>query len=70
MEVWAHVFLTSAPDLGKRLASDTDSLIPVERPPLPHSNCCTGGWVGPKAGLDCTEKGEIDFPCRESNPDS
>jgi hypothetical protein len=28
----------------------------------------TGGWVGPRAGLDVTEKRKISFPCRESNP--
>jgi hypothetical protein len=28
---------------------------------------CTGGWVGPRAGLDAEARGKI--PCRGSNPD-
>jgi hypothetical protein len=30
---------------------------------------CTGGWVGPRAGLDTEDRGKILFPCRGSNPD-
>jgi hypothetical protein len=33
----------------------------------PH---CTGGWVGPRAGLDTEARGKILCPRRESNPDS
>jgi hypothetical protein len=29
-----------------------------------------GGWVGPRARLNLTEKRKISFPYRESNPDS
>jgi hypothetical protein len=30
---------------------------------------CTGGWVGPRAGLDTEASGKILCPRRESNPD-
>jgi hypothetical protein len=30
---------------------------------------CTGGWVGPRAGLDKEAIGQILCPCRGSNPD-
>jgi hypothetical protein len=29
----------------------------------------TGGWVGPRAGLDTEDRGKILCPCRGSNPD-
>jgi hypothetical protein len=29
----------------------------------------TGGWVGPRAGLDTEARGKILYPCRGSNPD-
>jgi hypothetical protein len=28
---------------------------------------CTGGWVGPRAGLDTEDRGQILCPCRGSN---
>jgi hypothetical protein len=30
---------------------------------------CTGGWVGPRAGLDTEDRGKILCLCRGSNPD-
>jgi hypothetical protein len=39
---------------------------PGERTPGTH---WTGGWVGPRAGLDKEVKGKILCPCRGSNPD-
>jgi hypothetical protein len=39
---------------------------PGERTPGTH---CTGGWVGPRAGLDREARGKILCPCRGSNPD-
>jgi hypothetical protein len=30
---------------------------------------CTGGWVGPRAGLDTEDRGKILYPCRRSNPE-
>jgi hypothetical protein len=38
---------------------------PGERIPGTH---CTGGWVGPRAGLDAEARGKILCLCRESNP--
>jgi hypothetical protein len=42
------------------------ALYPVERTPGTH---CTGGWVGPRAGLDAEARGKILCPCRGSNLD-
>jgi hypothetical protein len=39
---------------------------PGERTPGTH---CTGGWVGPRAGLDKEARGKILCRCRDSNPD-
>jgi hypothetical protein len=39
---------------------------PGERTPGTH---CTGGWVGPRAGLDTEAIGKILCPRRGSNPD-
>jgi hypothetical protein len=39
---------------------------PGERTPGTH---CTGGWVGPRAGLDTEARGKILCPRRGSNPD-
>jgi hypothetical protein len=38
---------------------------PAERAPGTH---CTGGWVGPRAGLDAEIRGKALCPCRGSNP--
>jgi hypothetical protein len=42
------------------------ALYPRERTPGTH---WTGGWVGPRAGLDTEDRGKILCPCRESNLD-
>jgi hypothetical protein len=42
------------------------ALCPGERTPGTH---CTGGWVGPRAGLDTEVIGKLLCPCRGSNPD-
>jgi len=39
---------------------------PGERTPGTH---CTGGWVGPRAGLDTEARGKILCPRRGPNPD-
>jgi hypothetical protein len=39
-------------------------LYPLERTPGTH---CTGGWVGPRAGLDTEARGKILCLCRASN---
>jgi hypothetical protein len=56
---------TSALDGGEWSASPA-SLYPRRKDPGTHS---TGGWVGPRAGLDTEGRGKILCPCRESNPD-
>jgi hypothetical protein len=60
----SYSFTTSAVDgvSGQRHASAV--LCPGERTPGTH---CTGGWVGPKAGLDTEVRGNILCPCRGSN---
>jgi hypothetical protein len=62
----SYSFLTSAQMgvSGQRHASA--ALCPGERTP---SNHCTGGWVGPRAGLDTEARGKILCLCRGSNPD-
>jgi hypothetical protein len=42
------------------------ALSPEKWPPGTH---CTGGWVGPRAGLDTEDGGKILCPWRGSNPD-
>jgi hypothetical protein len=42
------------------------ALCPGER--TPGTNC-TGGWVGPRAGLNTEVRRKILCPCRGSNPD-
>jgi hypothetical protein len=41
------------------------ALPPGKEPPVTH---WTGGWVGPRAGLDAVVKRKILSPCRQSNP--
>jgi hypothetical protein len=62
----SYSFLTSALDggvSGQRHAPA--ALSPEERTPGTH---CTGGWVGPRAGLDTEVRRKILCPCRGSNP--
>jgi hypothetical protein len=62
----SYSFLTLALDgvSGQRHAMA--ALCPGERIPGIH---CTGGWVGPRAGLDTEARGKILCPCWVSNPD-
>jgi hypothetical protein len=63
----SYSFLTSALDGGEWSASRPGrAFTPGERTPGTH---CTGGWVGPRAGLDTEARGKILCPGRESNPD-
>jgi hypothetical protein len=57
----SYSILTSALDGGEWTASR-----PGARTPGTH---CTGGWVGPRAGLDTEVRGKILCPCRGSNLD-
>jgi hypothetical protein len=62
----SYSFTTSALDGGEWSASRPGRAItPGERTP---GTRCTGGWVGPRAGLDTEDKGKILCPCRGSNP--
>jgi hypothetical protein len=63
----SYSFSTSALDGGEWSASRPDrAFTPGERTPCTH---CTGGWVGPRAGLDTEARGKIVCPHRGSNPD-
>jgi hypothetical protein len=63
----SYSFSTSALGGGEWSASRTGrALPPRERTPGTH---CTGGWVGPRAGLDTEDRGKILCPRRGSNPD-
>jgi hypothetical protein len=46
---------------------DPAALYPRERTPDTH---CTGGWVGPRRGLDTEARGEILSPLPEIEPRS
>jgi hypothetical protein len=50
---------------GEWSASRPGCFIPGKTTPDTH---CTGGWVGPRAGLDDVTKRKILNPYRESNP--
>jgi hypothetical protein len=66
-EVYSYSFSTSALDGGEWSASlPGRAFTPGERTPGTH---CTGGWVGPRAGLDTEVRGKIVCPRRRSNPD-
>jgi hypothetical protein len=39
------------------------------RPRFTPGTHCTGGWVGPRAGLDTEARGKTLCPCRGPNPD-
>jgi hypothetical protein len=53
LDVWIHVFFTSALVGGEWLASRPDRFTPGERTPGTHR---IGGWVGPRAGMDDAQK--------------
>jgi hypothetical protein len=53
VDVWTHVFLTSALAGGEWSASRPGRFTPGERAPGTH---WIGGWVAPRAGLDDMEK--------------
>jgi hypothetical protein len=53
LDVWIHVFLTSALAVGEWSTSHLGPFSPGERAPGTHWLGC---WVGPRAGLDDVEK--------------
>jgi hypothetical protein len=56
VDVYIHIFLTSALAGGEWSASRPGRYIPGERAPGTHR---IGGWVDPRAGLDDVEKGKF-----------
>jgi hypothetical protein len=62
----SYTYLTSALEGGEWSASRPGrALPPGKEPPGTH---CTGGWVGPTAGMDAGVRGKILCLCRGSNP--
>jgi hypothetical protein len=62
----SYSYLTSALDGGEWSASRPGRTLPPGKgPPGTH---CTGGWVGPRAGLDAKTRRKILCFCRGSNP--
>jgi hypothetical protein len=60
----------SALDRGEWSESRPDrALAPGKGPPIPGTHC-TGGWVGPRAGLDTEVRGKILSPLQGSEPRS
>jgi hypothetical protein len=55
----SYSFSTSALDGVSGQRHDPGALYPEERAPGTH---CTGGWVGPRAGLDAEVRGKILSP--------
>jgi hypothetical protein len=67
MRYSSYSFSTSALDGGEwSELRPGRAFAPGERTPCTH---WTGGWVGPRAGLDTEDTGKIPCPRRESNPD-
>jgi hypothetical protein len=56
VDVYMHVFLTSALVGGEWSASRPGRFTSGERAPGTH---WIGGWVGPRAGLDEVERGKF-----------
>jgi hypothetical protein len=66
-----EVYLLLIHDLGTRWGwvvsvTPRSRFTPGERTPGTH---WTGGWVGPRAGLDKEDRGKLLCPCRGSKPD-
>jgi hypothetical protein len=53
VDVWIHIFLTSALAGGEWSASRPGRFTPGERAPSTH---WIGRWVGPRAGLNDVDK--------------
>jgi hypothetical protein len=56
VDVYIHIFLTSALAEGEWSVSLSDRFTPGERAPRTH---WIGGWVDPRAGLDDVEKRKL-----------
>jgi hypothetical protein len=62
----SYSFLTSALEGGEWSASRPGRTLPPGKEPT--GTHCTGGWVGPRAGLDAEVRGKILCLRRGSNP--
>jgi hypothetical protein len=62
----SYSFLTSALGGSEVSVTPRPRFAPGERT---TGTLWTGGWVGPRAGLDTEVRGKILCPCRGSNPD-
>jgi hypothetical protein len=58
----SYSFTTSALHGGEWSASCRGHALPLGK-----GAHCTGGWVGPRAGLDTEARGKILYPCKGSN---
>jgi hypothetical protein len=67
MREWRFSFtiLDLGTSAGEWSASRPGRCIPEERALGKHS---TGGWVGPRVGLNAVEKRKISCPCWDLNP--
>jgi hypothetical protein len=66
VDVYIQVFLTPALVEGEWSSSRHGRFIPGERAPGTHS---IGGWVGPRTGLDESEREKTSCPYRDSKYD-
>jgi hypothetical protein len=66
-EINSYLFLTSALDGGEWSAWRPAAIYPRDRTPGTH---CTGGWVGPRAGLDTEARWKILSPLPGIEPRS
>jgi len=62
IEMQLHAFLTSALDLGERLASRSSSFTPWESAPFTHSIL---SWLDHRSDLEAVTKIKNPFPCWE-----
>jgi hypothetical protein len=67
VDIWIHVFLTSALVGGEWSASGPGRFTPGERVPGIH---WIGGWVGPRTGMENVEKKKILDPTGTRTPTS
>jgi hypothetical protein len=63
-----YFFLTSALEGGERSASRLGPALPPGKEP--PGTRCTGGWVGPRAGLDAEVRGKNALPLSGIEPRS
>jgi hypothetical protein len=65
----SYSFSISALDGGEWSASRPGHALPPGKGPPPPGTHCTGGWLGPRAGLDTEARGKSICLCQGSNLD-